>query len=255
MTSNLPIVALVGLVAGVGGAGLTSTLLAPAPEAPAPALTANAPAVDLSGVEERLDRFASRLDELEMQVAAAPMRRDAAAPAAQEVDLSELRAELESYLTTLRNPQIAMPPHFEDWVATAQESIREREREEREAERAERMDQMLEDRLSEMSTKLGLDQSQLGQMRDVMTSTREASTKLMEDMRTAGWGPDSRDLMRAGMEEIRTNASNTLQGFLSPTQYESYQSEYGNDFGMGRGGFGNFGGNTGGRGGRGGRGN
>ena len=60
--------------------------------------------------------------------------------------------------------------------------------------------------------------------------------------------------MRSGMEEIRNEASSTLQGFLSPTQYETYQSEYGNDFGMGRGGFGGFG-NTGGRGGRGGRGN
>lgn len=254
MSTNLPIVALVGLVAGVGGAGLSSVLLPGPAEAPAPALSATAPAVDLSGIEERLDRFASRLDEVEMQVAAAPTRRDAAAPAAPQVDLAELKAELESYMTTLRNPQIAMPPHFEDWVATAQENIRDREREDRDAERAERMEQMMEDRLSDMSAKLGLDQSQLGQMRDAMTGSREASSKLMEDMRAAGWGPDSRDMMRSGMEEIRNEASSTLQGFLSPTQYETYQSEYGNDFGMGRGGFGGFG-NTGGRGGRGGRGN
>ena len=188
MSTNLPIVALVGLVAGVGGAGLSSVLLPGPAEAPAPALSATAPAVDLSGIEERLDRFASRLDEVEMQVAAAPApgRRGPAAP---QVDLAELKAELENYMTTLRNPQIAMPPHFEDWVATAQENIRDREREERDAERAERMEQMMEDRLSDMSAKLGLDQSQLGQMRDAMTSSREASSKLMEDMRAAGGVP------------------------------------------------------------------
>ena len=78
MSTNLPIVALVGLVAGVGGAGLSSVLLPGPAEAPAPALSATAPAVDLSGIEERLDRFASRLDEVEMQVAAAPTRRVAA---------------------------------------------------------------------------------------------------------------------------------------------------------------------------------
>ena len=95
MSTNLPIVALVGLVAGVGGAGLSSVLLPGPAEAPAPALSATAPAVDLSGIEERLDRFASRLDEVEMQVAAAPTRRDAAAPAAPQVDLAELKADPE----------------------------------------------------------------------------------------------------------------------------------------------------------------
>ena len=75
------------------------------------------------------------------------------------MDLSELKAELESYMTTLRNPQIAMPPTSRTG-SPAQENIRDREREERDAERAERMEQMMEDRLSDMSAKLGLDQSQ-----------------------------------------------------------------------------------------------
>ena len=56
--------------------------------------------------------------------------------------------------------------------------------------------------------------------------------------------------MRSGMEEI-DEASGALQG-TSPAVRDL--GEYGNDFGMGRGGFGGFG-NTGGRGGRGGRGN
>lgn len=253
MNNPILVVIPVGLVAGVGGAllaGMLSSTPAPAPAA----VSGSTQQVDLSSIEDRLSEMGRRLDDLEMEVAAAPVRSDATAPELGTVDVAALRAEIDDLMASLNTAQ-QMPPQFETWVETAQDNIRERERQEREVERQERMDQMLEDRLSEMSTKLGLDQRQLGQMRDTITTAREASTKLMEDMRSAGWGPDSRDLMRSGMEEIRNTASTSLQGFLSTTQYETYQSEYGNDFGMGRGGFGGFGGPGGGRGGRGGGGN
>ena len=69
----------------------------------------------------------------------------------------------------------------------------------------------------------------------------------MSDIRENGWGADSRDLMRDGMTEIRETSAAALQGFLSPSQYETYQSDFANDNnGWGRGGRGGGGGNTGG---------
>ena len=126
----------------------------------------------------------------------------------------------------------------------ANDAIDARKSEERDLARAERDEKRMEDQLSEMSEKLGLNNDQLSSMRTTLTETRAASSELMSDIRENGWGADSRDLMRDGMTEIRETSAAALQGFLSPSQYETYQSDFANDNnGWGRGG---RGGNTGG---------
>lgn len=255
MTSQIPMTALIGLLAGGVGAALSSQLF-PTDTTSQAVSSGDAATVDLSPIEGSIERLSARLNDLEMQLAAAPVRSDASQASMPEVDLDQLKLQVSEMLASLQSGS-SMPANFESWFETAQENVRERERLEREAEREQRVNQLVEDRLTEMAGKLSMDQKQIGQMRDALTEARTAATKVFEDMRNGGFGPDSRDLMRASMDEIRNTANTSIQGFLSPTQYETYTAEYGDNFGMGRGGFmdmgggrgGNFGGGQGGNGG------
>jgi rubrerythrin len=242
MTNNLPLVAAIGLITGIAGASLSSVIF-PSPTVEVnPALGTQAADVDLSGVMKQFDQITNRLDEMEMEMAQASVRREV--PEADAVDMDDVMDQLKDYMAQLNNPAAAMPPNFENWVKDANDAIDARKSEERDLARAERDEKRMEDQLSEMSEKLGLNNDQLSSMRTTLTETRAASSELMSDIRENGWGADSRDLMRDGMTEIRETSAAALQGFLSPSQYETYQSDFANDNnGWGRGG---RGGNTGG---------
>lgn len=234
MSHPLPLVAAIGLIAGLAGAGLSSVLLPSPTIESSPALGAEPAATDLSGVMKQFDQINKRIDSMEMEVASANVRHEVTP--ANDVDMDDVMAQLKEYMAQLNNPAAAMPPNFESWVENATDAIRTREREERDVARADRDAQRMEERLSEMSEKLGLNNDQLASMRTTLTETQEASSQLMSDIREAGWGGESRELMRSGMEDIRAESQTTLQGFLTPSQYETYQADYGNNnFGWGRG--------------------
>ncbi|MAE45743.1 MAG: hypothetical protein CMJ86_02525 [Planctomycetes bacterium] len=235
MSNSLPLVAAIGLFSGLAGAALSSVLMVSNTVETNEALGTKPAEVDLSEVMTQFKEINSRLDEMEMEVAQAAVRREV--PPAGAVDMDDVMDQLKQYMAQLNNPAAAMPPNFETWVEDANDAIRAREREERDAARAEREEKRMEDRLSEMSEKLGLDNDQLASMRTTLTEARSAQSQLMSDIREMGWGSDSRDMMRQGMTEIREASATSLQGFLSTTQYETYQSDYGNDnWGFGRGG-------------------
>jgi phage shock protein A len=235
MSNSLPLLAAIGLFSGFAGAGLSSVILSPNTAETTQALETGPAEVDLSGVMAQFKEINSRLDEMEMEVAQANIRREV--PAASAVDMDDVMDQLKQYMAQLNNPAAAMPPNFENWVEDANDAIRARDREERDAARAEREEKRMEDRLSEMSEKLGLNNDQLASMRTTLTEARSASSQLMSDIRETGWGADSRDMMRQGMTEIRETSATALQGFLSTGQYETYQADYGNEnWGFGRGG-------------------
>ena len=110
MTNNLPLVAAIGLITGIAGASLSSVIF-PSPTVEVnPALGTQAADVDLSGVMKQFDQITNRLDEMEMEMAQASVRREV--PEADAVDMDDVMDQLKDYMAQLNNPAAAMPPNF-----------------------------------------------------------------------------------------------------------------------------------------------
>lgn len=243
MNSTLLPSALVGLIAGGGAAAAVTMALAPDP---APVVS-EAIGQD-SDLLDRLDGLASQNRDLTERLARLESDSKLAAPAAvrsapsSAEDLAALKAELQAALDSVQSPAGLPPQKFEEMVAAANENIDARKREERAAERSAREAEQLETRLAELATELGLDQGQVGRMRDTLTEQNAKRTAFFEEARNGDF-EGGRDAIRKGMQELQEEANITLQTFLTPSQYEQYTESqgdggrWGGRGGRGRGGF------------------
>lgn len=248
---------LAGLVAGAASAGAVLMFGAPTTDAPSgPAsLTADGAPVsgELGDVVARLDREQVELrDSFQMHQTTVEQRFDEVLSAINRRAVADVaeesRAEDEtSTAAALGLDPASLPavdaPDFELAVAAAIENIEAREREERDAEREARELERIEERLADMRTKLGLDQFQETEMRTLMIDSMHKMDETRDLMRS---GEMDRGEIREAFDDIRTDADATLQGILTPSQYQQYQDENMGGFGGGRQRGGGFGGGPGG---------
>ncbi len=247
MNSTLLPSALVGLLAGGGAAAAVTVALAPDP---APVVSE---ALDQDNdLLSRLDGLAAQNRDLTDRLARLESDSKLAAPAAvrsapnSAEDLAALQAELQAALDNIQSPVGLPPQKFEEMVAAATENIDARKREERAAERSAREAEQLETRLAELATELGLDQGQVGRMRDTLTDLNTKRTAFFEEARNGDFA-GGRDEIRKGMQALTEESNIALQTFLTPSQYEQYTESQGDN--GGRGGGRGGGGRGGGRGG------
>jgi hypothetical protein len=157
-----------------------------------------------------------------------------AADAVRQGELDELR----DLLAAVRDPETGSE-QLESLVLNVLEAKEDRERAERDERRREALEARLDERLADLTEKLGLNTYQAGELKRVLTSEQEARDTFFAEMRETGtW---DREAMRDGMEEIRTTTRTELQTVLSAGQYEQYVEQ---DTGFGS--FGGFGGRRGG---------
>ncbi|MCB9898154.1 MAG: hypothetical protein H6825_09140 [Planctomycetes bacterium] len=131
---------------------------------------------------------------------------------------------------------------FLDTVASALETIRQREDEQREADRKALMEQRLDERLGELATEIGLDTWQQNEMKTLFTDTGARRDEIFAKARESGDFGGMRDAMQA----IDAERGSKLASIMTPSQLEKYNEmggiERGFFGGPGRGGFGGFGG-------------
>jgi len=244
---NTAIIPLVSFLAA--GAGyLAADFLSTDDLAPSLAQAGPAPASSLEGadVQERFDKFAQRLSDLEARNDMVAVDRQPAG--ALETTQTEDLAAMQEMLASFKSVETAPPARFQDMVELAMEAREERERAERDArrdeQRSERMDRTMED----LTTKLSLDPGQSGQMRKVLTDRDIQRSEFFSGMRGGNGAGFDRDTIRESMRVQGETFNTQLQTFLSPQQFEDYE-------GMNTSGFGGWGSGRGGRdsGGRGGR--
>ncbi len=246
MNSPIIIAGIVAAVVGGSTAVITGTLTSSASEAQeaaavSPGESTSELVTALNELRETNTRLENRLAMLEDQVRNATDNRVAAVTPDEPASVS-YDADLQALLASLRNPGDGVPAALQDTVAEAIKNIEAEEDAERTARRAEQRAERLDTRLTELQTKLGLDNTQVENMKTVLTDAEVKRTTAFTELRESGDWQNGRELMRTMRDE--TNAA--LGQIMTPAQMEMYETEggMGRDWGGGRGGTG--GGNRGG---------
>lgn len=233
----------VGLLGGVVGA----LVISPAPSAePTTSTEASAGA----SVEKQLEQIQEQVDGLSRSVdlhgSTLSQLEDSQENIAQEMAQSLARGVLPDG-TPLQMPlnmgDLPAGPGFDSMVAAVIEQRDQEEAAARDQRRQEAQARQIDERSKRLAEELGLDAVQTDQLAKVMTETNEARNAFFQEMRENGtW---DRDAIREGMETLRTDESEKLGDFLTPTQLEQYSAQS-NTFGGGFGGGGRRGGSGGG---------
>lgn len=234
MNISTPLLALVAAAAGVAGAITTVVLVDDGPTSTA-TLEPVQPLVDeaamralrtrLEFVEQQNERFAERIQELEIA-------------SAEFGELDRAPRELEPVAAAAgvaRGPDEVAPEMLVESVGEALETILAEQEAERDRERAERRAERTEDRLAELTEQLGLDSYQVDQMRDWMTTNDEARDALRDEIRESGDFNTAREMF----DELRESGRKSLETFLMPQQIETFEELNAppwERFGRGRGG-------------------
>ncbi|MCP3914291.1 MAG: hypothetical protein GY711_01910 [bacterium] len=235
------IVALVaGLAGGAVGAGVSGLVFTPSSGTTTDTASAVAPEVPVGDIVDQLAALREsnaalqrRLDMLEMT----PRTNADARSAIEAPEAVEVEQELKQLVATLKDPSKPIPG-FENHVRQAMESIEEQERQEREAKRAEEREKRLEDRLAGLTSELGLDKFQVGEMRRVLGEEGARRDTFLTKMREDGQRPN-----REAWGELREQTQTELGKVLTPTQLETYNESNSDRWGRGgRGGGGRRGG-------------
>ena len=263
----LATVVVAGLV-GASSAAITGALLTPSAESEQRELVAKADlegsdlAQEVQSLREQNTDLMQRIVDLEMQASLASNTSERREPARLETDeeLEAMKADMAALLATMNGKSDNIPANFTATVSTALNDIREQEEAEREQRREERRVERNEQRIQQVAEKLGLNPTQVNDLRDHVNLFDEKRSALFAEARELGdWGS-----MREAGRALRDEAEAGIQNILSPAQYQQYEDENlsrtlsgrggggGGGFGGGRGG-GGGGGNTGGGGGGGGR--
>lgn len=240
-----------GGIAGSAAAVIIPALFLPAVETAPPVVTT--PGLDseqgIADLHAKNSSLEERLRALESQVAMQASKRESAVAdtpqAAGQVDL----AAIEQLLASLSKPDQPAPAGLATMVERAIEDKETREREERDAERQADREQRLDERMTEMAEKIGMDAGQKESVRTALAERDQARGEFFETMRNGGGfgaGMD-RDSIRTSMEELTNKTNSAIQSSLSPVQYEQYQESYA-ESGMGNWGRGGTRGGGGGRG-------
>lgn len=257
MKSMLGIVALTGLGAGVvgavGGSLIGGALASEAGQQPAvvyPQADAGEP---LEQVLARLDELGERLSVLESRPATSSISR--APVEALSADEEALQEDLRELVGALKTEDGSLPTDFHATVTRALSDIREAEERERDEARQARDLERMEERISELTTDLGLGTGQANQLRTVLIDTETRRDQMRDQMRESGMGWND---ARGMFEGLRNETNTRLQEIFTPDQYMQYQESNNDRFrgwggGGGGGGRGNDSGGDGGGGGGGGR--
>ncbi|HJM58844.1 MAG TPA: hypothetical protein QF446_16135 [Planctomycetota bacterium] len=196
-----------------------------------------------AAVRDNLDDLARRLSELEARNDMTSVDRQPAG--ALETTQTEDLAAMREMLASFKSVETAPPARFQDMVELAIQAREDREEAERDARRDEQRNERMDRTMDDLTTKLGLDPSQSGQMRKLLTDRDIQRSEFFNGMRGGNGAGFDRDTIRESMRVQGETFNTQLQTFLSPQQFEDYQGM--NTGGWGRGGGGR---DSGGRGGR-----
>jgi len=171
-----------------------------------------------SGLRLKLDELERRLSDslsARMPLESVPLAAGAAG------DSPELAALLAGDVT----------PDFVARVDQAMATIKAREDAEREVKRKELQAQRIEQRITDLQTKLGLNSRQASDLRTVLIDEDDRREKLFASMRDS---QEPRD-MREGFRTIRDETYAALERVLTPEQFEGYKQSEEREWGRGPG--------------------
>jgi hypothetical protein len=253
MKHSILAVVLTGAVAGGGTAVFTSSLLDSESYAGPEQIELRGAGGDVSQQLATLERqnseLLARLVELEQrQLMAEANRQPVMDTSTESEELAKLKDEYGKLVTAMNDPQAALPDTLRAGVSQALEDIRAQEEQEREEQQKVAAEKRLEDRIGKLASDLGLDNTQVGAMRDILMTESDTRTEMFTKMREGGDFGN----MREEMGNLRDSTNDALSKVLTPIQMEQYKESGGSGGGF-RGAV--RGGDTGGGGGRRGRGN
>ncbi|MDP7245268.1 MAG: hypothetical protein QF389_01645 [Planctomycetota bacterium] len=236
MNQSSPLVlVLVAVLGGVFGAWFVTTTGQPVPEASVsvalPTLPGEAPEDDLaqsvSALQVEVDLLRNQLENRRTLAVAPP-------PEAMNVGSDHPGA-----LSGMPPPPSAMRAEF-NALMEERELNRTQERETRDQERREsRLDRQMQD----WQEKLGLNDAQAVQMRDILADSSLKRSELFSEMRDGG--NFDREYMREQMQVMRDTTNDALSNVLFPDQFTTYQEESSSSRWWGGGGQGGGGGRGG----------
>ena len=127
--------------------------------------------------------------------------------------------ELKGLAAALNNPGAPVPPQFRATVGEALKSIREDEDRERRDRAAQIAATRIEDRLNDLTQKLGLAPSQTKELRDLFTTQTAKREEIWRSVQQSGDFSNARDVAR----EMRESMDQGLAQILTPAQLEEYK--------------------------------
>jgi uncharacterized membrane protein YgcG len=133
-----------------------------------------------------------------------------------------------------RGPSAGLPPTPPEIRAELNALLEEREvaqTRERAAREEERRQERLDRQMTEWQEKLGLNDAQALQMRDILADSSRKRSELFTEMREGG-GFD-REYIREQMQVMRDSTNDALSNVLFPDQFSTYQEESENSRGFG----------------------
>ena len=205
-------------------------------------------ATEIAALRQQNTELMNRVVDLEMSASLAGTGSERREPVAVATDgeYEAMKEELKSLLATMQGSSDVVAPVFRESVATVVEDIKAQEEAERDLRRAERRTERTEKRLDDLAEKLGLNPTQVNDLREHTLAIEEKRQAMFAEARELGeFGS-----MRENMRTLRDESNVALQGIFTPSQYQQYTDEN-----LGGGGRGGFGGGGGGRDGGGGGGN
>lgn len=250
MKHSILAVVLTGAVAGGATAVFTSSLLDTQSYAGPEELELFDPAGEMSQKLATLERqngeLLERLNDLEQrQLMSEANRQPVVAPSsADSEELATLKAEYGKLLAAMNDPQGVLPETLREGVSQALEDIRAQEEQERQEQRDAAAAQRLEDRIGKLASELGLDNTQVGAMRDILVKENDTRTEMFNKVRDGGDFGNMRDEMR----KLRDDTNDALSRVLTPIQMEQYKESGGTGMSFRGGGPGGGGGGRRGRG-------
>ncbi|MDP6849595.1 MAG: hypothetical protein QGH51_04780 [Planctomycetota bacterium] len=225
MNQSSPLVlVLVAILGGVFGAWFVNTVGQPV--APESSLSADLPALAGEASEDNLAQSVSALqvevDLLRNQLESRKPLAPAHAPVTPMGDIQD------------RGPSAGLPPTPPEIRAELNALLEEREvaqTRERAAREEERRQERLDRQMTEWQEKLGLNDAQALQMRDILADSSRKRSELFTEMREGG-GFD-REYIREQMQVMRDSTNDALSNVLFPDQFSTYQEESENSRGFG----------------------
>lgn len=242
MNQTLPLVLVTSLLAGGVGAVATTALRSDtAPQSPTVSTDGNGEVLSaIRDLQDDFDAMDQRLAMVESQNELAPisgssMRSSVDAPAISKDDLQEAVAGF------LKSEAKGASPITAQLVEAVIEEREQREDLEREERRQTDREKRLEDKLGKMQSELSLDQNQMASLRTLYQDHTAKSTEMWTSMRD-GTSEMTREEGMAAWRVLNEERKSTIEGLMTPSQFETYNENGYDD----RGGFGRRGGNAGG---------
>jgi hypothetical protein len=219
-TTSTAVTVVVAALAGAASAALVLTLGTPAPPAPADSLSASAPSVagssdEVAALRDELAALEIESHELRQRLAELEDRADLSSRSTVPPATDALTSQVASQLSS----DGSAPAALKTEVALALEQLRADERAEAARAREQRELQRIEERLTDLRTRLNLSPAQENDLRALLLAERAAEAEY-DRQRDSG---ASRDSLREVREQQRKDHVAKLTTILSPEQYESYR--------------------------------